>query len=278
MVFFAYKYKLSAELKTLFPAILLDFFCKNHTIRKMTAQPQTTAKELVDRLAGFARSEKTPSEFEIAAFKRESKKLAKVDQARSDMCLGMIACLEGNIEVCKKKHELSIRNGQEFEFHINYYASLIHLKRLYDANLCLENALLLYPNNPELISEIMINSYFLGLYDKSLQYADRLAKVDSGILITDISSESKLVLDLGISIDSLYQAAKFIDEVCRNYSVKMDHVRLIQVEDGVLKWIETSTDVATTVAMNCDLFEKFAKADDFDLGDFSVSFRSRAIG
>ena len=65
----------------------------------MTIQPESLANQLIDELGVFVNSGKTPSEFEIARFKKDADKLKKVDQAKYAMLHGMIiACFEGEFK------------------------------------------------------------------------------------------------------------------------------------------------------------------------------------
>lgn len=95
----------------------------------------------------------------------------------------------------------------------------------------------------------------------------------SGDYIETTRSESKMALDSGASIASLQQAARFVDEVCLKHSAEIQSVSLIAIDDTILRSIQTRSDVDTVVDMNLDLFEKFATAENFDLGRLSISFR-----
>jgi len=241
----------------------------------MTVQPQTLANELIDKLAGFAGSEKKPTEFEFAVLKREAKKLESIDPAESAMCLGMIACLEGDVEECKKQHEKSIRIGRAINYYVNYCWSLTQFGLIDDYYQCLEVAVHEYPGDPELLSKLVLITEYLGLYDKTLIYADKLiaTKAQHDLPVDEVKGGVKLILALGVPAESLQQAYKFVDEVCSKHSVEIESFSLIPVDGGVLRRLETKADVETTVEMNFELFEKFAEAENFDLGGLSISFR-----
>ena len=242
----------------------------------MTASPQTIANELLAKLAGFVDTEKSPIEFELAAFKREAKKLALADPAQSAMCFGIIACLEGDVEESKKQHEKSIRIGGELNLYLNYAYSLSRLGYVYAAYQCLEKALSKFPGEPALLKKIIGVSYNCGVYHKTLNYFDKLiaTKADYDAQLDYIKMLSKKVLDLGVSAEVLDQAARFVDEVSIKHSVKINSNSLIAIEDEILRQIEINADVDTTVEMNFELFSKFAETESFDLHRLSVSFRS----
>jgi hypothetical protein len=82
-----------------------------------------------------------------------------------------------------------------------------------------------------------------------------------------------MILDLNLPVETTNQVAKFLDEISVKYSAKIKNVRHIPIDEGILKQIETSADVDTTIDMNFDLYDKFSKAENFDLGKLSISFR-----
>jgi tetratricopeptide (TPR) repeat protein len=241
----------------------------------MIAQPQTVANELISEIARYAIAEKKPSELEIRRLKNKAIQLKSVDKPKSYMCLGMIACLENNIDESKTRHETSINIGHEYEFHINYFCSLNQLGLIFDAFRCLENALSIYPGNIDLLISISRISFLLGFYKKTIEYIEKiqLTKSNLDLDIDYILKESRMILDLNLPVETTNQVAKFLDEISVKYSAKIKNVRHIPIDEGILKQIETSADVDTTIDMNFDLYDKFSKAENFDLGKLSISFR-----
>lgn len=242
----------------------------------MTLKSQTISNQLIDEFCACLASKKTPSEFEVARFKREANKLKAIDPSTAAALHGIIACLDGNLDECKKQHEHAIRLDSSFINYSRYFASLFNLGRYQDAYDWLNKGLLKYPDSPELLTEAITTSYFLGLYDKVVEHSKTLEKLRMLELESktmNYLSQAIFMLQMKVTVEAWHQLSLIMEDVRLKHGVRIEEVSLIKSEDGLFKWIETNADVDTTVNMNLELCERMAEANDFDLGNVAVAFR-----
>ncbi|PPD44904.1 MAG: hypothetical protein CTY16_11110 [Methylobacter sp.] len=247
----------------------------------MTLQPNTIGNPLIEAICRYIKDDATPSEFEVARLKREAAKLKSRNLACYANIMGMIAYLDNDLMECKKQHELAIRLDPSVEHYEAYCTSLNNFGRFQDAYNWAQQSLKLFPHAPNLLLLAVKYAYLLGLFDKVVEHYQALIPLQ----LVGIEQEAecffhnaKRVLRLGIPESSLHKLSNILESIRLKHdaSIKKINLSLIQTEEtqGLFNWIETTSDVDTTVEMNMELCELLASQSDIDLGNMIVAFRA----
>ncbi|PKD41986.1 hypothetical protein CWO84_02880 [Methylomonas sp. Kb3] len=247
----------------------------------MALQPNTIENQLIDEICQYIIKDVAPSEFEIAGLKKKAVALKNVNHASYANILGMIACLDNDIEECQKQHELAIRLDGSVQHYESYCTSLYNLCCLKDALHWAETGLSLFPHAPKLITDAVNSSYYLGLFDKVLEHYQTLLPLQLPQFeeqVNDLVSNAEIVLNFGIHTDTLHKLSDILESVRIKYGpgIRTVSLSLLDTEENreLFQWIETSSDVETTVEMNFELCEILASRADLDLKDMTVVFRA----
>jgi len=242
----------------------------------MTKQPETIADQLIGELRVYSRTNEIPAQFTVAKFKRDANKLKSTSAAQAAMIHGMIACLERDIETCKKQHELSIRLHGEPDFYLNYYCSLLLLGRIHDGYCCLTEGLSKFPFSTDLIKAAIEAAMLLGFYGKVIEYYESLQSLQPiahDQEIEKIADDAKQALSIDVPQETLDKLSYVVESIGIKHAAKLQSISLSSNDDVLFQWIKTSADVDTTVAMNFELCEALAETD-INLNKVSVAFRA----
>jgi hypothetical protein len=247
----------------------------------MTLQPNTIENQLIEEICRYISEDRTPSQFEIARLKREAAKLKNGNRAVYAAIMGMIACLDNDIAECKKHHELAILLDGSVEHYDSYCTSLYNLGRIQDAYLWAQKGLSIFPHAPKLILSALKSAYFLELFDKVAEHYRALIPlqlVDIDQQVQDFFQNAEIVLSMGIPEPSLHRLSDILESIRVKHGadIKTINLSLIPTEETqeLFNWIETSSNVDTTVEMNMELCEMLANQPDIDLGNMTVAFRA----
>lgn len=247
----------------------------------MTLQPNTIENQLIEEICRYITEDRAPSQLEVARLKREAAKLKNGNRAIYAAILGMIACLDNDVEECKKHHQLAIRLDGSVEHYDSYCTSLYNLGRIQDAYLWAQKGLRVFPHAPKLILSALKSAYFLELFDKVVEHYQALIPLQLGNIgeqLEGFVQNAKTVLGFGIPVPGLHKLSDILESIRLKHGadIKNINLSLIQTEETqeLFNWIETSSNVDTTVEMNMELCEMLASQPDFDLGNMTVAFRA----
>jgi len=144
-----------------------------------------------------------------------------------------------------------------------------------------QKGLSLFPHAPKLILSAVESAYFLGLFDKVVEYYQALIPLQLVGMEQQAEyfvHDAKRVLGLGIPESSLHKLSDILESIRLKHDagIKKINLSLIQMEEtqGLFNWIETTSDVDTTVEMNMELCELLASQSDINLGNMTVAFRA----
>jgi len=249
----------------------------------MTVQVQTKSNQLSDEITHLFFGDRSPDPFTLIRIKSEANKVLKVDPRVGHGLLGMIACLEADIDLCKKHHEIAVNYAGEVVDYLNYTMSLNFLGLSDEAFQQINKALKFYPHNPDLINlaiNIAIDSGHPADVD---DYYDALSKIKPDIDNTEtihLKSLAKKVSQAGITNDIASALIKLADGLIlinRLHSFsKTFFTDEAESNIDIYCWIETNANPAKVVEMNMELCEKISNDPYFcDKNTFSIAYRSR---
>lgn len=93
----------------------------------MTVKPELKTNEILDKIQPSFSTGNTPSQFELTKLKKEAKLIVKHDAAEGYALLGLLACLEMDVDACLNYFNKSIRLGSNIARYLNYSSSLLAL-------------------------------------------------------------------------------------------------------------------------------------------------------
>lgn len=246
----------------------------------MTLQPNTIENQLIEELCRYIRDNRAPSQFEVARLKREAAKLKNGNRDVYAAIMGMIACLENDVAECKKQHELAILLNGSVENYEAYCTSLYNLGHIQDAYHWAQKGLSVFPHVPKLILFAVKSAYFLGLFDKVVEHYQALIPLQLSNMDEQVEyfvQNAEIVLSLGIPEHSLHKLSDILESIRLKHGadIKTINFSLIPTEETqeLFRWIETTSNVDTTVEMNIELCEMLASQPDIDLNNMTVAFR-----
>lgn len=247
----------------------------------MTLQPNTIENQLIEEICRYISEDRAPSQFEVARLKREAAKLKNGKRAVYAAILGMIACLDNDIDECKKQHELALVLDSSVENYEAYCTSLYNLGRIQDAYHWVQKGLNLFPHAPKLILSALKSAYFLELFDKVIEHYQALIPlqlVGMDEQSRDFVKNAESVLSLGIPVPGLHKLSDILESIRLKHGadIKNINLSLVPTEETqeLFNWIETTSNVDTTVEMNEELCEMLANQPEIDLGNMTVAFRA----
>jgi hypothetical protein len=244
----------------------------------MHSEPELITNHLIDEIADYAVNSKIPDDFTLRRFKRDADKLLSLSPADAHMLRGMIACLEGNLEECKKQHELSIKLDQGVFFQQNYIYSLNNLGYHQEAYHWLKQVLALVPSDVESLQLAMKIAILSGYPQDTLDYAHTLQQIAPEVLekpaVKQFLANAKLLTTANLAQDVFHSVACLIESIKRDYQSRINFISVLKTGDNLLQWIETTAGNDTTVAMNFALCEKLAELE-MNLEHYTVLFRAQ---
>ena len=244
---------------------------------KMTTQAQNATDHLMNEIRQYASRHQPISDFTLAKFRRDADKIKRVSRAENALLLGIIACLAGDVEECKKQHELSIKLGVGDVFFINYGYSLLFMDRFFDAYQCTEKGLGHFPASLELLTLGIETSFMVGAYDKMVNYVETLNKIKPYLKDEKIDQrvkDAKQALNMGLSAGTLQKLLEKAEFIRLKYAVKFLSVLLKYHESSLFQWIETSADADLTAKMNIELCSDMADDANQSWNTICVAFRA----
>lgn len=102
------------------------------------------------------------SPFEIASFKKKAHALKRSDVDNAFAALGILACIEGDLDECRKNHEISIRHTGFPSIQVANYANSLKYMGLYDEAVSLALKARHLDMNNLMALDIAITSCFLA--------------------------------------------------------------------------------------------------------------------
>lgn len=247
----------------------------------MTLQPNTIENQLIEELCRYIDQDRAPSQFEVARLKREATKLKNGNIAAYSGIMGMIACLDNDVTECKRHHELAIRLDGSVEHYDSYCTSLYNLGLIQDTYQWAKKGLSLFPHAPKLVLSAVKSAYFLGLFDKVVEHYQALIPLQLAGVVEQVEGfvqNAEIVLSLGIPEPSLHKLSDILESIQLKHGadIKTINLSLIPTEETqeLFNWIETTSNVDTTVEMNMELCEMLASQPDIDLSYMTVAFRA----
>jgi hypothetical protein len=245
-------------------------------------QPKTILDTLVIQLSEAAKTQKKPNDFEIRKFKKEAEKLKNVSLAQSAMAKGMIAFLEGNLEECKRQHELSLmlnNDVDDYDVSLRNYAVSMH--KFGQSSEAYRLLKLIVDKQSTDLMDICLTieaAFYAGYLSEVLKYYDLLLeKSKSSDLFHDVQKcicEAKEMIDMKIPEDVTRSFSSLIEEICSSNSVLLIDKSTHKMDGEIFQWVETTADVDTTVEMNFILAEKLSEMEGLVTSGFNVVFRA----
>lgn len=101
---------------------------KNGVLTVPVSQTQAETFLIDEIKTRLAKGDLSP--FELASFKKRANKLKKISIDNAFAALGILACLEGNLEECRKNHENSIKYTRFPSVHLANYANSLKIMGL----------------------------------------------------------------------------------------------------------------------------------------------------
>jgi hypothetical protein len=253
----------------------------------MTAQPQTKSNLLIDEIAQLFSGEKQIDALTLLRIKKEVGSVLKIDAAKGHNLLGMVACFELDLPLCKKHHESSIRladddNDYAVYAYANYINSLLHFGLSNDAYQQVKKALNKFSFSPALIILAIETAIYSGHPADVEDYYRRLGKIQQNI--KDIKANHfKSIADkfkqAEITDDTACLLIKFADSlVFKNGLHCVSKYAFTDDESNmdIFYFVEIDADPAKVVEMNMELCEQIANDPYFcDKNTFSIAYQSR---
>lgn len=249
----------------------------------MTAQAKTKSDQIFDDIKDLFFRKKKPDQLTLARIKNEVKKLLKVNAGEGHGLLGMIACLEVDVASCKRHHEAAIKLTNDVVDYINYIKSLTFLGLSKEAYQEIENALNIFPCNPDLITLAIKTAIYSGHPSDVHGYYERLSKINQNIEDTEIIyymylaerfSQANITHDVASSLLQLADGL-VVKNGLHSFSKTM-FTDDIDSNSDIYWWIEIDANPAKVVEMNMELCEQIANDPYFcDKNTFSIAYRCR---
>jgi tetratricopeptide (TPR) repeat protein len=229
------------------------------------ALPKTAGDALIERVNHLLENNER-NEFILRSVKKEAEALTKSDAFQAYLVLGMIACLERNLETVRDFHSRALKIHDNFIANINYATSLSNLGAYSEAISYYEKAVRQQPENIKALDDF-IDAEFNALHflsakkllekwkklipEKKHRHEILIDKVLTTFNKKAISDEEAGNLH-GIATDIIY----------RNKATHAGNTILVLEEDNA-EWVDyeilVKKDVAAVVEMNCSLADRAAE-------------------
>ncbi len=222
----------------------------------MTLQPETIGNQLIGKLNSLRTSNQDISAFEIAAIRREAKKLLDVDAFHAYVVLGAIACVEGDIEAMIENHEKALRISYDDDLALRNYASSLGQSWMIDEQVNIFERMITSNIAPLFANRAAAFSRELqGNYEDAKKYAEKYLELeqsrDDTHQIELIITVCQLIKDLGIPSVDVSDYAQAAIDVMKNNRVHPEYVDYFQSPDNeLIRSIVVDVDVDRVSEMN----------------------------
>ena len=224
-------------------------------------QPETKASELVDRLNELRKSGER-NEVVLAGIKRDAKALARSDAYHANIILGMVACMERDVDKTIEYHSNALDISDDAYANSQFSTSL---NNLYQHDMSLRYAEKAYRYAPD-------DLRVLWLYITTAYYAFRFRKACE--LLNDwkrrapdepypdaviIENAARFVAGRGLSDDETAEIGKAFSQVMIEPRVEVTTTKTTVLSDESSSWLDRLYHIHGTVDDAVDL--NFALAD-----------------
>ncbi len=118
------------------------------------------------------------SPFEFAQFRKKANALKSNDTENAFAALGILACLEGNLDECRKNHEMALLYAKSPSIQLSNYAGSLFVIGLHQESFDLaQKARAMDATNPAALEVCIRASFELGYEEQYLGYAAEWQKL-----------------------------------------------------------------------------------------------------
>jgi len=245
---------------------------------------KSSSDDILDRLNEILRSGQTPTELELARYKKEARKLLSTQPLNGNIMLGALACLECDVDKMNKYHLAALAiDPNNFSALRNYAASLANIGNYPESLKYTVRAYKSRPGSPELLSRAVSVSVYAGHIREALDWLEQWQREnpdeehEAAELVRDLAAFAK---ELAISDSQMESVIKTGIQTINEYGIYSHGVSLRLVEDDESEWlsyvINVERDVDEVVNLNIELAERIAAAiQDEPISGFVLRYTTR---
>jgi hypothetical protein len=183
---------------------------------------RTKAQELLLTITAMANGVSKPSEFTLAALRREAKNSLQTDAYNGYMALGALAALTWNDQGLDENHRLSIALGDNELSHRNYAVSLDAVMRYADAADEMLIASNLHPENITSLIKAFFYAFYAGRLGEAMTLREKLEKRSPESLnqIFDIEGVIHVLNGIDGGEEEFRHGMKIVFDTLRRHHIK----------------------------------------------------------